>query len=137
MAILVVLGWDEESRAASVSSHTSNSVIEDHGRDCKCGRRCRGASCCCGKAEARPQTRTSPAKAPVSYDDPNPCLNSAPCDDPVAPSPRTVSPLTKAAALVASLGIAPDSTGEPLHVAPQHLVSPRSVDRLDDPPELA
>jgi hypothetical protein len=68
--------------ADSVSSPAFDA--EAHAQVCKCGPRCRQASCCCGRPSvARREDRVAPAISTPHADSAGsaPCLEEAPCGD--------------------------------------------------------
>src|SRR6185312_1347244 len=134
--LVLACAFSGEVRAASVRGSDSFDA-ESHAQSCKCGAKCRGASCCCGsrkpKAVAKPTTPVVGLPRPDLSE--NPCLNSAPCHDPILPTAAPVGSSGKIAAL-ASFEPPPARVGRRmLPTPPSHLSSDRRAFRLDRPPK--
>jgi hypothetical protein len=120
-------------------SNVSGSALfdaESHAKDCKCGSKCRGASCCCGSPRTTPKPSLKvaiPNQADLAK---NPCLNSAPCGDPIAPRSAPLGSYFKVAALVSIEGSPPRDGGQPLVVPTSSLSTDRRANRLDRPPRI-
>jgi hypothetical protein len=143
--IVVSLGAVGQAPASVISA--ASAVEDTHGRDCHCGVKCRGASCCCG-----PRRSTVPPPAPIqnadqvpladpssSVDDGSgPCMGAAPCADPIMP---TGSAATGAIGKVAAMGgvapIAPPPIGRDVFTSSDRLDPSFFTSRLDEPPEVA
>ncbi|WP_422929722.1 hypothetical protein [Singulisphaera sp. PoT] len=133
-AVVLVLacGWGSESIAASISKASRGD--EGHSRYCRCGNRCREASCCCARrAEASSRPGSKPA-APNPFD-PNPCIKDAPCGDPAVPGVATSGPLGKAVTFTLCGLLAAPVAGRFLPSDSRCLLPPRILSRIDDPPE--
>jgi hypothetical protein len=130
----VLLGWRVEAGASSVSVVSSFDAVE-HSHHCKCGTRCRGASCCCGprRAEVR-KPRPSPATVPA-WSDANPCLKAAPCGDSGLPSAPSTNHVCKADALAIAGRARRNAEGRLMASSPCCALPPERASRLDDPPE--
>lgn len=135
-----VVGWRTEAVAASVSgsgSGLTEGVESSEPHHCKCGRACRGASCCCSRAKTKPRTPAQPIWKFV--DSPrlaeSPCVKAAACGDPEGPNPRSVEPVGRAALFFewwrSLASMSKRFEGFPMRTE----VPARRGDRLDDPPE--
>jgi hypothetical protein len=137
---LLVLVTAGPLSAASVSAG-GGTPARGSAHHCKCGTKCRGASCCCdshGDA-AHPAEDLSPQaeipSEPASSAPLGPCLNALPCGDPGVPLASPVESVVKTAAL--GRAVAFDSTDAgaalPCESAPSR---PRQFgERIDEPPE--
>lgn len=134
-AVVLVFGLGWQVAAASSVSPARAFDGEEHAHHCKCGPRCRGASCCCGPRESKvKETSPPPAAEPVRADG-GPCLNSTPCSDPVLPSAPSAGPIGKVATLAMCGYLVPVAAWRFLPPSPRRFLPARRASRLDDPPE--
>ena len=130
--LLVALGSTHELQAAEFSSGKQIKA-ESHG--CKCRKKCRGESCCCGpRAEQGLPSASNPNRG-VGQVDCSPCFNSTPCGDSGLPTSRSVDPVVKGH-MIASFGqIQLEVVGYFLLFATRLDRPTRRFFRLDRPPE--
>jgi hypothetical protein len=138
LTVVVVFAFSGEIHAATLSNTDSFDAAE-HVKACKCGSKCRGASCCCGSRKSKPapnpKAEVAP-KSPLDFDQ-NPCLNSSPCRDPILPTSAPVGSSSKIAAL-GSLEPPPARVGRRMLAIPSSpLSSDRRASRLDRPPKAS
>ncbi len=137
---VVVLASALTSGVEAASLKDSDSFdAASHAAACKCGAKCRGASCCCGSRKpTRPASKaTDPAPriAPTFPASDNPCVNSAPCGDPTLPPSAPVGSESKVAAPGRIEVPAPPSVGHLVLAPSSRLPSDRRPSRLDRPPK--
>jgi hypothetical protein len=124
--------------ASPSSSARSNPAITS-GHECACPRCSGGGTCCCShrKTRAKPTTPSSDSDERLAIVRPGPCLDAAPCGDPILPY-QGVRIYVKPIALMAeSVGrvITPGGRWQPSTEA-LSFTSPFAA-RLDDPPEVS
>src|SRR5262245_65865763 len=86
-----------EACAQSVSTHEFGT--EAHGAHCRCGTRCKQASCCCGRASRSDPSPASHAPGPKPEQpvtSSGPCLEEAPCGEPGLPGSPTTCQIGRA-----------------------------------------
>ena len=137
LAVVLLFGLCQ-SGATSASSVSSSAGFdaEEHAQHCKCGPKCRQASCCCGprNTKVRP-SNPQPVPEPIRADS-SLCLSSAPCGESgLPPAPSSVGPLGKVAALALRGHLLSADSGSLLPVSPRCLLPARRASRLDKPPE--
>jgi hypothetical protein len=76
---------------------------------------------------------TVPSKADL---DVNPCWNSVPCGDPVAPASVSTGSFFKVAALILTGEARPRDDGQPLFLPTSSLCTDQPANRLDRPPRF-
>ncbi|WP_309378186.1 hypothetical protein [Paludisphaera borealis] len=130
VVLALSLGQVRDVEAMQVSSAPAFDA-EEHGEHCDCGVRCKKASCCCGPKAAKPR----PASPSPARPDAGPCLNSAPCGDPILPNAPPAGPSAKAAALALCGQLTPVVAERLLPSFTRCMFPPRRSSRLDDPPE--
>jgi hypothetical protein len=126
--LAICLGFGPGADAMQVSS-TAGFDAHEHSLHCDCGVKCKRKACCCGPEAAKPRT-PAPAQA-----DAGPCLNSAPCGDPILPNAPPAGPSAKAAALVQCGRQTLVAAGRLLPSHARCVIPARRSSRLDDPPE--
>jgi hypothetical protein len=109
---------------------------ESHAKDCQCGSKCRGASCCCGSPKTRPKASTKGSAADRGGLFENPCWNQAPCGDPIAPGSAPIGSYFKVAALLTSESLPRRDGGQRLVVPTSCLSTNQPANRLDRPPRI-
>ncbi len=130
VALIVACAWVGPANASSVTSSLDD---EAHAKACKCGTKCRGASCCCGSPKTRPKAPARPLADPGS----NPCqFSQAPCSDPIAPVAAPVGSVGKVATLGSPGGFTLGDEGQPLVVPAFVFSTDRRQTRLDRPPRF-
>lgn len=135
--LLLGLGRGGNVLGSSLSAHRGFDA-EAHAHNCKCGMRCRRASCCCEPKEPRKSARPADAKAPVaesaSGGAEGPCFAAAPCGDLAVPT-GVHGGVSKIAALILCLR-KPEVGGGRLLAVPLPLCPPsRLASRLERPPK--
>ncbi len=135
-ATVLVAALFSVQTAATASSLSATETAGAESHNCKCGTRCRGASCCCApRKPPAPNPEPDAAPAPVRTAA-NPCsVDSAPCGDPFLPSSASRGPEAKNAALSIIENRPRHIAGSLLPVARQSLRSLRRISRLDRPPD--
>ena len=126
--LAIIFGQGGSASAVAVSS-TSDFDAHEHSQYCGCGVKCKQKACCCGPEDEKPR---SGAPAPTGA---GPCMNSAPCGEPMPPDAPATGSGVKAAAL-ASWGRENlvDAGRRQIPLSTCNL-PPRRPSRLDDPPE--
>ncbi len=133
--VLMLVSGGEGACAESVSSASWDA--ESHAHVCKCGSRCRGASCCCGRHSTSRQRSTE--SVTVSSPDvrelaSGPCLGEAPCGDPGLPGSTASVATGRTAALSLSAAYRPSTATVLLAPPTSCRRHPRSSSRIDRPP---
>ena len=133
---VMAAGWD--ANASSISA-ASASEEGDHAHSCRCGPRCRGASCCCGPAKPKRVARTvTPPSVPSAITtergDSGPCLAAAPCGDPAVPTGAFVGPIAKAIPFLRSRDLQTLEKGRLIAVPTSVRRPARLASRLERPP---
>ena len=139
IALMLACAFCGEIGAATVSVAQPFDA-DSHAKACKCGPKCRGASCCCGssklEASPRPKTSTPSTSTPRTSPFDSPCLNSAPCRDPISPPSASAGSSGKVAAFGTSEP-SPIPVGRRLLPSrSSRLPSDRRASRLDRPPRV-
>lgn len=138
---LVALGMTislGDARAALLSAPSGERGDLPH--SCKCGSRCRGATCCCAPEEPKQSAppievpeKVSPPESAEDVDVEGPCFAMDPCGDP-AVAPGAYEGLTKTVALIWRLR-SPHGEGGRRLVPSRCLRLPaRFASRLERPP---
>lgn len=123
--------------AATVSEGPKRPAKASH-LHCKCGKACRGASCCCVGDDPAPAQQTAARPTPPpSKTDAGPCMGAAPCGGESLPGSGTGWTVVKSAALGLATVLEAPPSGSYLSTPSTLLVPSHIFARLDDPPELA
>jgi hypothetical protein len=133
----VLCAWGVEDALASPSSSSRSDSAVTSGHQCGCERCPGGETCCCGPRKTRAKPATSDSDERPALVRPGPCLNAAPCSDPVLPD-QGVRVQIKPMALMAgsaSWVLTPGGRWQPSTEA-LSFISPFAA-RLDDPPEVS
>jgi hypothetical protein len=123
---------------ASTMKESESFDAASHAAACKCGAKCRGASCCCGSRKpksAEPRSKTPVVRNPSAEVADNPCLNSAPCSDPILPPSAPVGSYGKVAALGPFEAPPPPGGRRMFPDRSSELPTDRRSSRLDRPPK--
>jgi hypothetical protein len=133
---LACAGIAEARSTLILGSESVSTDSEAHAKHCGCGKKCRGASCCCGSGRSETRSSTRPATASEGFAS-NPCQwKSAPCGDPIAPVSAPVGSFDKAAAMVEDSLSPPRDDGRRLIALASPLSTDRRANRLDRPPRF-
>lgn len=126
--LAISLGYARDAEAVLVSSAPGFDAHE-HSLHCDCGDKCKRKACCCGPEAAKPRP------ASTASTDAGPCLNSAPCGDPILPNAPPAGPGAKSATLVMGGREMLVAASRLLPSSAHFILPPRRSSRLDDPPE--
>ncbi len=137
---IVLFGALISVQRSAASEIDSAEVGQNTAHHCKCGTRCRGASCCCGPRKRPAATEAPVQKAAGSRSDglatSSPCsVGSAPCGDSGLPSSTVSGPETKNASITTSVDLVLPAAGI-LRASDYRMTAPpRRPSRLDRPPD--
>ncbi len=136
--LAAVFGLAFQANAAAAGAPSAGHFdAEEHARVCRCGERCRMASCCCGRSRSPrrgvPASSTRSAASEQSTES-GPCLGESPCSDPAVPSARPPGPSARAAILgLGFLRWEPEAS-EPLSDTSSCCLPSQRSSRIDRPP---
>jgi hypothetical protein len=134
-AVLFVIGLGWQGAEASYASQVVAFDGDDHAHLCKCGMRCQGGSCCCRPSESKAAKSSRTKAVGTGRADDGPCLNSAPCSEPMLPSVSSFGHISKAASNAMCLHLSPIAVGRLFAPNSRCVLPVRRASRLDDPPE--
>ncbi len=143
LAVLLALGMSAclaDAKTAGAAPATPEiRAGDEHGHSCKCGPRCRGASCCCAPrrpSRPSPPSPPGPTAVPEAPADAGPCFAAAPCGDPAAPENPAASPSVKVAALTLPAALPTREAGRRLGRGEAPPLPSRMVFRPERPPRV-
>ena len=137
--VVAVVAWSSSGVGLSATAQAG----EIHSGPCGCGKKCRGASCCCGPRSRTPLRNDAKPKGENAVNMPGlvdretdgPCIGAGHCDDPLIPSSRVPGRWSKICQLLP----------KPFHTLPASArqIAPEGCEpiptqylaRIDDPPE--